>query len=119
NPILSISQNILINSFCSSNSTCSCVGSLLQQVTNVTAHPLPINTMSGRGLIQPLPPLLVGLPSIPAIHSFDDITRIGKKINVTRFSQSLQTNRCCYYLRLLIRRLPNIFANGAPYSFVT
>jgi hypothetical protein len=88
-------------------------------MTNMTSGPLPVNTMSGRGLIQSLPPLLVSLPSIPAIHSFDDITRIGKKIDVTRFSQILQTNRRCYYFRLLIRRLTNVFSTSFPDSFVT
>src|ERR1041385_2846257 len=118
-PIFSISQYIPINSFCSRDSTSSYIGSLLQSVTTLTSRPLPVHTMPGRGLIQSLPPLLVSLPSIAAIHSFDDITRVGKKINITRFSQILQTNRRCYYFRLLIRRLPNVFAKSAPDSFVT
>jgi hypothetical protein len=70
--------------------------------------------MSARRLIKPLPPFLIGLPSVTAIHGFDDVTRISKKTNVTGFAQSLQTDSRGYYLGLLVCSLTNIFTDSAP-----
>src|SRR5689334_6852438 len=84
----------------------------------VAAGPFPMNFVRGGGAIESLPPGQICLASKAPIHRLNNIPRIGEDADLTRLRQRLEPDRSRGDFRLLIRRLTQIFCDGAPVTFI-
>ncbi len=95
------------------------VGRFLKQVADVPARPFPMNFVSTGGAIETFPPRQVGFATETSAHCFDDVAGVSEHFYVARLPQRFESDCRCNDLRLLIRRAAEIFADGAPETFVT
>src|ERR1041385_2517544 len=66
------------------------VGCFLNDVPDVTLSPMPFNLMRRGSFVQPLPPIMVGLATKVALHSFDDVSRVSVHAHATRFLERFE-----------------------------
>src|SRR5690242_12124675 len=71
------------------------------------------------GAIESFPPREVCFAAKAAVHRFDDVTRVGKNLDLARLGQRFEAYGGGCDLRLLVRRCAKVFADGAPVAFVT
>ena len=95
------------------------IGRFLNYMTGVALRPVPLHLMLGRGFIQTLPPVVIGLAAETSLHCLDHVTRVGVQTHPARFLQRFEAKRRRRNLGLLIGGFAQISAKGAPKPLIT
>ena len=117
--LLRVSQDRLFDAPGGCNAARGVVSGFLKQVTCVPARPFPFDLMCCRRAIKTFPPRQVCLATKTTIHRFDNVPRISKYFHLARLRQRFESNCCGRNLSLLVSRNTEVFADGAPETFVT
>src|SRR3712207_842359 len=92
------------------------VHGLLRGVAGVALDPLPVDAVAFARAVEPLPPLVVRLAAEAPAHRLDDVARVGLDGHAAGLAQLLQAERGRRYLRLLVRRVAEVEAEGPPHA---
>src|SRR4029453_7888378 len=84
-------QHLVVNTAQSGYATGRAISGLLDHMAHVALRPFPLNVGELGGVVQAFPPLEVGLSLEPATHGFHYIAGVGEEMDVTRLSQTTQT----------------------------
>jgi hypothetical protein len=109
-----IAQYQLVNAPRGSNSPGRIVSGFLKHVADVPARPFPVNFVFAGGAIQTFPRRQIALAAKTTVHRFDDVTRVGKQLDVARLAQRFESDCRRDNLRLLIRGATEILADCPP-----
>lgn len=115
---LGIAQNRLVHASGCCDASCGAIGCLLKYMSCVSAQPFPADFVRRRGLIESIPPRQISLASKPAVHRFNNISRVSEQAYLTRKFQRFESNRRSGNLSLLIRGHTQILAKSAPVTFM-
>ena len=92
------------------------IGGFLNHVAGMTLLPGPFDLMTGRRIVQALPPFVICLATKAARHRLDHIARVGVQTHHTGFGQGFEAECGGGNLGLLVGGLAQISSERAPQS---
>src|SRR6266436_8578662 len=94
------------------------IGGFLNHVAVVTLRPVPLDLVTGRGFVQTLPPLVICLAAIAALHRLNDVTRVGVQSHAARLLESFEAECRGHNFSLLIGGLTEIDSESPPQPLI-